>query len=107
MTTPSPTPAPNPHPQPAAYSPESAYRKTNTLAIVAIILGFTVPIGGIITGHIALGQIKKTHEGGRELALAGTIIGYVLTGLIVIALVVWVIFAVLLVGFANSLPAVV
>ncbi|MCU1599201.1 MAG: hypothetical protein QOE85_1078 [Actinomycetota bacterium] len=53
--------------------------RTNVLAIVAIILGFLVPIGGIITGHIALSQIKKTGEAGHGLALAGTIIGYVLS----------------------------
>ena len=37
-------------------------------------------LGGIIAGHIALGQIKRTGEGGRGMALAGSIIGYVYTG---------------------------
>jgi len=67
-------------PQSTPYTPAGApAQRTNTLAIVALILGIVVPIGGIICGHIALGQIKRTGENGRGLALAGTIIGYVLT----------------------------
>jgi hypothetical protein len=54
--------------------------RTNTLAIVALVLSLTVSLGGIICGHIALSQIKRTGEGGHGLALAGTIIGYVITG---------------------------
>jgi hypothetical protein len=61
-------------------------QKTNVLAIVALILGIVVPIGGIICGPIALGQIKRTGEAGRGLAMAGLIIGIVFTiiGVIVI-----------------------
>ena len=61
-------------PAPPAFGPP-----TNSLAIVAIILGFLVPLGGIICGHISLGQIKRTGEGGRGLALTGLIVGYVFT----------------------------
>ena len=52
-------------------------QKTNTLAILSLVSAFIVSILGIILGHIALGQIKRTGEGGRGLALAGTILGYV------------------------------
>ncbi|WP_309712266.1 DUF4190 domain-containing protein [Pseudolysinimonas sp.] len=78
--------------QPAApgyYAPP-----TNTLAIIALILGFVVPLGGIICGHIALGQIKRTGEGGRGLALAGLILGYVFTAIIVLYIIGVIIFAV-------------
>lgn len=68
-----------PPPTPPAYSAPAVGPKTNTLAIVALILGILVPIGGIIVGHISLNQIKRTGEAGHGLALAGTIIGYVLT----------------------------
>ncbi len=71
MTTTPPPPAP-------PYLPPAGAR-TNTLSIVALILGILIPIGGIVTGHIALSQIKRTGEAGHGLALAGTIIGYVLT----------------------------
>ena len=90
MTEPTP-PAPAPgyqQPQPYVNAPygTTAYGtplapRTNTLAIVALILAFFVPIGAIICGHIALGQIKTSGEGGHGLAFAGTVLGYVFTGL--------------------------
>ena len=60
---------------------------TNTVAIVALILGFVVPLGGIIAGHIAIAQIKRTGEAGRGMALAGAIIGYVYVGFLVLYIV--------------------
>ena len=54
------------------------------------------PSARIICGHIALGQIKRTGEGGHGLALAGTIIGYVLTGLGILVVVFYIIFFVAL-----------
>lgn len=70
-----------PTPPPAPYSGGGlpASERTNTLSIVALVLGIVIPIGGIICGHIALSQIKKTGEKGHGLALAGTIIGYAFT----------------------------
>lgn len=55
---------------PPSYASAPVAAKTNTLSIVALVLGILVPIGGVITGHIALGQIKRTGEGGHGLALA-------------------------------------
>nr|WP_254700974.1 DUF4190 domain-containing protein [Curtobacterium pusillum] len=43
----------------------------------------TSPAGAIM-GHIALGKIKQSGEGGRGLALAGIIGGWVLTGLFIL-----------------------
>ncbi len=61
--------------------------KTNTLAIVTLIVSLVFSVLAIPLGHIALGQIKKTGEQGRALAIAGLVIGYVwLTGLIVLGL---------------------
>lgn len=74
---------------PGAYSPP-----TNTLAIVALVLSFFVSIGGIICGHIALSQIKRTGEGGRGLAIAALIIGYVITALVVLYIIGIIIFAI-------------
>jgi hypothetical protein len=100
MSDPNATPyssAPEPTPYNAGGAPAS--NKTNTLAIVSLILAFFVSIGGIIVGHIALGQIKRTGEGGRGLALAGTILGYVFTAGYIILIAIWIIAAVAL---ANS-----
>src|SRR3954451_2862178 len=55
--------------------------QTNVLAIVALIAAFVVPLAGIICGHIALAQIKRTGERGHGLARAGTILGYAFVAL--------------------------
>lgn len=91
-TPPVPDPQSPAQPQPPQYQQQyapSAYATgyappTNTLAIISLIGAFLVPIVGIICGHMALAQIKRTGEGGRSLALAGTIIGYVYTVLVVL-----------------------
>jgi Domain of unknown function (DUF4190) len=55
------------------------FTSLNTLAVVSIASALTSigAVAAIITGHVALTQIKKSGESGRGLALAGTIIGYV------------------------------
>ncbi len=90
-----PTP-PSASPYTGAPSPQG---RTNTLAIVALILGIVVPIGGIICGHIALSQIKRTGENGRGLALAGTVIGYVLT---VLGIIITIAYVALIAAAVNS-----
>lgn len=86
MTEPSPPAPAAGYQQPRPYAPYGTAPngvplgpRTNTLAILALVLGITVPIGGIICGHLALGQIKRTGEAGHGLAVAGLVIGYVLT----------------------------
>jgi peptidyl-prolyl cis-trans isomerase B (cyclophilin B) len=48
------------------------------LAIASLVVSLIccAPLG-VIFGHIAIGQINKTGEGGRGLAIAGLIIGYI------------------------------
>jgi hypothetical protein len=58
-------------------NPIRSTSRTNVLAIVALASSFVVSIVAVVTGHIALAQVKRTGENGRELALAGVIIGYV------------------------------
>ncbi|CAN5339466.1 hypothetical protein BH11ACT2_BH11ACT2_10790 [soil metagenome] len=114
MTDLPPAPEPTPNVAPPAYAQPTgqapvygqpyapgyvAPARTNTLAIVSLVLSLVgVGIGGIITGHIALGQIKTSGESGRGLALAGTIIGYVACGLVVL----WGIFVVIAVIIATA-----
>lgn len=73
-------------PQPAGFGGYAP--PTNTLAIIALIGAFVVPIVGIVCGHLALAQVKRTGEGGRSLALAGMIIGYAYTALVIVIIVV-------------------
>jgi peptidyl-prolyl cis-trans isomerase B (cyclophilin B) len=71
------TPPPAAPPAPTPYASAPTGPKTNTLAIVSLVLAFFISLGAIICGHIALSQIKKTGENGRGLAMAGLILGYV------------------------------
>jgi hypothetical protein len=48
----------------------------NTLAVVAFVLSFFAAIPAVICGHVALVQIRRTHERGRGLAIAALVIGY-------------------------------
>lgn len=51
--------------------------KWNVLSIVSLVTSIIgISLAGIITGHIALGQIKKTGEQGNVLAIIGLILGY-------------------------------
>lgn len=86
--------------QPQGYAQQGYVQpqKTNTLAIVALISSFFVSLAGIICGHIALSQIKRTGEGGRGMAIAGLIIGYI--GLV--ATIFWIIAAVAFAGTMAS-----
>lgn len=71
--------------------------KTNVLSIVALVLsiiGFTVI--GIILGFVGLSQIKRTGEGGRGLAIAAIIIGFV-------ELVIGIILTIILVAAASTM----
>lgn len=82
-------PAPNVY-VPAPVAPINKYA---TISLILSIAGFFfsifTAIPGVIFGHIALNQIKKNgYEGGKGLALAGLIIGYILSG-----------FAILYIGF--------
>jgi peptidyl-prolyl cis-trans isomerase B (cyclophilin B) len=73
---------------PAYYPPP---RETNVLAVVSLVAALCLPPAGIVTGHIALTQIKRTGADGRGLAIAGLVLSYVFTILIVLfaALGVW------------------
>ncbi len=50
---------------------------TNGLAIASLVTSILgLSILGVIFGHVALKKITVTGEGGRGLALAGLVIGY-------------------------------
>ena len=71
------------YPPPSGYPPPGYPQGTGTngLAIASLVcslfgwLCIVGPILGVIFGFVALGQIKRTHEGGRGLAIAGIIVG--------------------------------
>ena len=55
----------------------------NTLSVVSLataVTGFGA-VAGVITGHVALSQIKSSKQSGRGLAIAGVVVGYVVIAL--------------------------
>jgi Domain of unknown function (DUF4190)/DUF1707 SHOCT-like domain len=86
--------APQPYPgPPQAYPGPVAYRRTNGMAVAAMVCGIaqffgfwllgTIP--AVVLGHLARRRIRQTGEQGDGMALAGLILGYVGLGLSVIA----------------------
>lgn len=63
--------------------PAVASNRTNTMAILSLIFGFGGGLLGIVFGHIALSQIKRSGESGRGLAIAGTTLGYIGTAVLI------------------------
>lgn len=86
--------------QPAAYAPQPPFRPspstastvgaTNTYALLAVILGFLMPVAGIVFGHMGLSQIKRTGDAGRGLALTGLIVGYAYFAFIAVIMIIYV-----------------
>lgn len=78
----------------AGYGGYSTLQTNSTLAVISLIAGivswvllpFISSIAGIITGHMALGEIKRSNGaiGGRGMALAGLVLSYLNIGLIVL-----------------------
>ncbi len=102
-------PPPGPPPAVPGYPgygyPYPPQRRTNTMAILALVLALVFAPVGIILGHIARKQIRETGEDGDGLALAGLIIGYVLTGITVVGCLGYVIFVVAIFGSIAATSA--
>lgn len=79
------------------YPPAPAPPTTNGLAIAALVCSIvgvasciTAPVGAIL-GHVARRQIRERGEGGDGMALAGIIIGWVLTALMLLVIALYVV----------------
>lgn len=77
-------------------------RGTNAMAIASLVSAFLIAPLGIVFGHISLSQLKRSGEEGRGLAIAGLVIGYVMTAFIVIAIVITVWLAAVMVRYADQ-----
>lgn len=102
-------PAPG-YPAPG-YPPAYGYpapTRTNSLALAALILSvvgvttcITAPVGAIL-GHVARGQIRERGEEGDGMAKAAIIVGWILTGLMLLAIVAYILIIVFAVSQSNS-----
>lgn len=82
-----PYPGPYPYP-PYPYPP----RRTNAMAIASLVCAFVFAPLAILFGHLSLSQIKRSGEEGRGMAIAGLVIGYIVTVGTVLMLVAGVLF---------------
>jgi hypothetical protein len=72
-------------------APASGVRGTNVMAILSLVFAFVFSPLGIVFGHIAKSQIRRTGEGGSGLATAGLILSYIFTilGIAYFAFIFW------------------
>src|SRR5690242_21853359 len=63
----------------------------NTFAVLSPIFSVVVPPAGVVLGHLALPQIRRTGERGRAAAIAGLVFGYLMCVLLIAALIWWLI----------------
>jgi len=63
----------------------TSVQRTNGLAIAALVTGIIgASVLAIIFGHISMNQIKNRNEGGKGMAIAGLVLGYVFLGIQII-----------------------
>lgn len=84
-----PVPGDPPSAPPPAPPPGPARTETNTLATLSVVFAFVFAPAGAILGHVGLAQIARTGQRGRDRALTGITLSYVLITVAVVALVVW------------------
>ena len=97
------------YPAPPSYNYAPAV-KTNALALTSlissiaafVIVPFIGSVVGVITGHIALRQLKTSGENGRGMALAGTIVGWVGVALSIVGIALAVIWFTFLINTAAN-----
>jgi len=72
------------------YQPPPQATGTNGMAIASLVcslFGWLCIIGGIlgiIFGFLALNQIKQSGQGGRGMAIAGIVIGVIVTAIVIL-----------------------
>jgi len=72
-------------PPPPPYAPP-----INLYAILSLVFAvFVLPPLGVYFGHKAKQEIARTGERGVELATAGIITGWVMTGILALLVIVW------------------
>lgn len=72
---------------PAPPPPPSG--EVNTFATLSLIFAFVFAPAGAVLGHLGLAQIKRTGQKGRDRALAGTVLSYVVIVISVVVLAIW------------------
>lgn len=88
--------------QPQPIPEKTTVGETNAYALLSIIFAFIAPIAGIVFGHLGLGQIKRTGDGGRGIALTGLIISYAYFAFLALFIIAYVGFIIMLFGTMGA-----
>ena len=90
------------------YAPYGAQQRTNALAIASLVCSIaglatciSAPVG-VVLGHVAKKQIRETGEAGDGMATAGLWVGYILSALGLIGIIIYVIAIAAAIGAADS-----
>ena len=85
-----PSPPPRHPGRPPQASPsEQPPEHTNTLATLSVVFAFVLAPVGAVLGHLALRDIRRRGERGRNRAVVGLTLSYTVTVVAVVGLVVW------------------
>lgn len=74
---------------PVVHASPPPQAETNTLATLSIVFAFIFAPAGVVLGHLALSEIKKRPQNGRNRAIVGLTLSYVVILVAVVALVLW------------------
>ncbi|RGC68086.1 hypothetical protein C5N14_15260 [Micromonospora sp. MW-13] len=86
---------PGPYGQPGQYPGQPPPgRGTNILAVLSLVFAFVFPPAGIVFGHVAKQQLRRTGEEGDQLATWGLILGYLFTAIGLLACCGWIALAI-------------
>lgn len=70
---------------PAHQGPPPQSPPYNTFAVLSPILAILVPPAGVVLGHLALPQIRRTGERGWAAAVTGLVLGYLMCVALIVA----------------------
>ncbi|AXK76917.1 MULTISPECIES: sensor domain-containing protein [Mycobacteriaceae] len=76
-------------PPPPSPGPVPDRGEVNTLATLSMVFAFVFAPAGAILGHLGLAQVARTGQRGRERALSGITLSYVVMTTVIVGLVVW------------------
>ncbi|WP_284044703.1 DUF4190 domain-containing protein [Paractinoplanes maris] len=109
-----------PYGQPPPYGQQDAYKQpygqqpgygqpyapptTNTMAILALVFAFIFPPAGIVMGHVAKKQIRRTGEQGEGLATAGLWLSYIFTSIYVLICAFYIVIGIVAAGASSTSP---
>lgn len=79
---------PRREPYAAASGGGSSSQRLSVYAVLSLVFSLLIAPLGVVFGHIALSEIRKTGDRGRGLAIAGLVIGYIWTAGIILLFVI-------------------